>query len=53
MQLADAAKGMTRRWRFVEIEADSFRWIGDVSTDGGKTWTPALEMHARRRIAPR
>ena len=40
--------GLIRRWRFVEITEDSFRWIGDASRDKGATWTLELEMRARR-----
>ncbi len=36
------------RWRFADITADSFRWTGDYSTDGGLTWTPDDEMVATR-----
>jgi hypothetical protein len=49
VQRADEVDGLTRRWRFVEITPDSFRWIGDVSSDQGKSWTLELEMRARRR----
>lgn len=40
--------GLMRRWRFVEITDQSFRWIGDASWDKGATWTVELEMQAKR-----
>ena len=39
----------TLRWRFTEIRPDSFHWIGDVSSDGGKTWEVQVEIFAERR----
>ena len=48
VQMGDAANGLIRRWRYTEITARSFRWIGDVSWDNGATWTLELEMLARR-----
>jgi hypothetical protein len=38
------------RWSFRDITPDSFRWIGEQSTDGGRTWTVEDEMYARRRV---
>jgi hypothetical protein len=49
VQLGDAPGGGTLRWRFTEIRADSFHWIGDVSADDGATWTLVVEIFARRR----
>jgi hypothetical protein len=37
------------RWSFDEITAQSFHWMGHVSTDAGQTWRLAEEMFARRR----
>jgi hypothetical protein len=37
------------RWGFRDIAPDSFRWIGETSEDGGKTWFQYEEMLARRR----
>jgi hypothetical protein len=48
VQIGDDAAGFTRRWRFTEITARSFTWLGDVSWDQGATWTLELEMRARR-----
>jgi hypothetical protein len=48
VQLADEVDGVTGRWRFVDIAADSFRWLGETSTDKGASWALELEMRARR-----
>ena len=40
--------GPALRWRFTEITADSFHWIGERSPDGGATWQMQIEMFARR-----
>lgn len=40
--------GAPHRWSFTEIAADSFRWTGEVSPDGGKTWTLYADYRARR-----
>jgi hypothetical protein len=48
VQLGELPDGATLRWRFTEIRADSFTWIGDVSRDGGKTWIVQVEIFARR-----
>ncbi|HUZ65015.1 MAG TPA: hypothetical protein VMU82_15020 [Acetobacteraceae bacterium] len=36
------------RWRFIDITPDSFRWLGERSTDGGKTWQLQADFLARR-----
>jgi hypothetical protein len=41
--------GAGERWSFHDIAPDSFRWTGETSRDGGKTWVQYEEMHARRR----
>jgi len=48
VQIGEEADGVIRRWRFVDIERDTFRWIGEASRDKGATWTLELEMRARR-----
>jgi hypothetical protein len=48
VQIGDDTSGIMRRWRFVEISDQSFRWIGDASWDKGATWTLEMEMRARR-----
>ena len=40
--------GDTLRWSFTEIGADSFRWTGERSRDGGKTWQLQADFLARR-----
>jgi len=42
--------GTLVRWRFVEMRSDAFRWLGEISTDGGRTWALDQEMMARRRL---
>lgn len=37
------------RWRFTEIDVDQFVWLGEYSTDEGRTWTLEERMAARRR----
>ena len=43
--------GTPRRWSFSDITPGSFRWRGEVSTDGGATWQCHIEFLARRRRA--
>lgn len=40
--------GALLRWRFTEIEPDSFHWLGEISSDGGATWRLQVEVFARR-----
>jgi hypothetical protein len=37
------------RWTFRDVTLDSFRWRGEQSTDGRRTWAIEDEMYARRR----
>jgi hypothetical protein len=37
------------RWSFRDITPNSFRWVGEASSDGGKTWVQDEEMLATRR----
>jgi hypothetical protein len=39
----------SERWSFRDITPDSFRWTGESSQDGGKTFVQYEEMLARRR----
>jgi hypothetical protein len=39
------------RWVFSDITADSCRWLGSASDDGGETWLVLQEMQMRRRDA--
>jgi hypothetical protein len=36
------------RWRFTDIEPDSFTWRGEISHDAGATWTLEEQMLATR-----
>ena len=36
------------RWRFTDINPDSFTWKGEPSIDGGVSWTHDEEMLLRR-----
>jgi hypothetical protein len=37
------------RWRFTEITADRFVWLGEYSTDEARTWQLEEQMTATRR----
>ena len=40
--------GNAVRWSFTDITPNSFRWLGERSLDGGKTWQTQAEFLARR-----
>jgi hypothetical protein len=40
--------GARKRWTFRDITRDSFRWVGEASTDDGGSWHTEQEMWARR-----
>jgi hypothetical protein len=40
--------GSAIRWSFREITPDSFRWLGEVSPDGGATWIVQADFQVRR-----
>jgi hypothetical protein len=40
--------GTELRWRFTAIRVDSFRWLGEISTDGGRSWRLQVEVFATR-----
>lgn len=40
--------GVQNRWRFTEITADSFHWIGEVRDAEGGDWRRIVEFFARR-----
>lgn len=43
--------GQPVRWRFTDITPDSFRWLGERSLDGGRSWQLQAEFLARRAKA--
>lgn len=47
VQLGEDRDGLNR-WTFQEITAYSFRWTGELSADGGRTWRLAAEFALRR-----
>jgi hypothetical protein len=51
VQLGTAADGRLIRWRFLEIEIDSFLWRGEVSSDQGTSWRVVTEFRAIRAAA--
>ena len=48
VQLGTRPDGRLIRWRFSEITADSFRWTGEISADGGASWHLQVDFSARR-----
>lgn len=49
VQVGQDLEGRPIRWSFTEVTGESFRWLGEVSDDGGRTWRLDQEMLARRR----
>lgn len=48
VQVGARADGTPTRWRFTEITADSFHWIGEALNPDGQTWRLEGEFRARR-----
>lgn len=48
VQEGTAGDGVPIRWSFTDITADSFRWLGERSLDGGASWQLQAEFLARR-----
>jgi hypothetical protein len=48
VQEATAPDGSLTRWSFVDITSDSFRWVGEQSSDNGKTWRLWAEFRLRK-----
>ena len=42
-------EGDPLRWVFTDITRDSFRWYGERSLDGGKTWRLEAEFFGKRK----
>lgn len=40
--------GAQMRWRFRRLDGNSFHWIGERSSDGGKTWRLDAEFFGKR-----
>jgi hypothetical protein len=53
VQIGEDHNGVLRRWRFVEIAVESFRWLGEVSWDKGSTWILEMEMRTRKILQDR
>lgn len=54
VQLGARQDGTLTRWRFTEITADSFHWLGEALQPDGTTWRLEGEFRARRvRSKPR
>ncbi len=52
VQEGRSGSGETVRWSFTDIGRDSFRWLGEISSDGGKSWRLQADFRARRVAAP-
>jgi len=52
VQTGSDGDGNLVRWVFVELTRDRFHWRGEVSADGGLTWTCVTEYFARRHGTP-
>lgn len=48
VQVGARSDGTATRWRFVEITADSFHWIGETLEKDGCTWKREGEFRATR-----
>lgn len=48
VQIGARADGTPTRWRYTEITANSFRWIGEALEPDGETWKVEGEFRARR-----
>jgi hypothetical protein len=48
VQIGARADGTPTRWRFTEISADSFHWLGEALQGDGATWRLEGEFRARR-----
>ena len=49
LERKDEEKGHLDRWIFSDITESTFRWRGEKSEDGGKTWKMYEEMKIRRK----
>ena len=51
VQVGEDSRGLKARWRFTEIAADSFHWIGEERVSDNHHWRVTYE-HFARRTAP-
>jgi hypothetical protein len=49
VQIGDDSRGLQTRWRFSEITADSFHWIGEERPSESDPWRITYEHRARRQ----
>lgn len=48
VQIGHDSRGLQTRWRFTEITAESFHWIGEERSSGSDPWRVTYEHFARR-----
>jgi hypothetical protein len=48
VQIGTHGDGTPIRWRFTEITAESFRWLGEALDPDGATWTLEAEFFGRK-----
>ncbi|MBZ9658801.1 hypothetical protein LB523_07065 [Mesorhizobium sp. ESP-6-4] len=48
VQIGHDSRGLQARWRFTEITADSFHWIGEERAAESDPWQATYEHFARR-----
>ena len=48
VQVGEDSRGLKARWRFTEITADSFHWIGEERASEDDAWRITYEHFARR-----
>jgi hypothetical protein len=48
VQVGIDTRGLETRWRFTEIAADSFRWLGERRSAASEAWRLEVEFFARR-----
>lgn len=51
VQIGEDSHGRKARWRFTEITADSFHWIGEERASESDPWRIKYEHFARRTIS--
>lgn len=52
VELVSLEGGTPLRWRFTDVAAASFTWIGEHSDDEARTWVEVERMHLTRRPDP-